>query len=141
MHNASIVEHHIDATPGIELVNDALNVCLLGNIDLSGLDLAGCVWRFLLRDGQSLLQGWLRDVGHEHIGTFTKEKDRGFEANATARAVNIYPWMDSIIDLPPGTGDYGILAGETTTLLSPVVVHQSRCSPRDNFSAAPRTCC
>lgn len=72
----------------------------------------------LLDLGDGLFERGLGDVGHEDVGTLLDEQDRGLETNAagnTQKTLAIVPRDGrGEASLPSGTGDDGVLAGQTT---------------------------
>jgi hypothetical protein len=82
VHDTSVVEHDIDTTPGIKVVNKSLDISLLGNVTDLDLSLVGG-WNKLLQLSSSLLKSWLRDIGEENVSTLLGEEDTGLETNST----------------------------------------------------------
>lgn len=85
MHDAGVVEHDIDATPCVDVVDNGLDIGFLGDIALLGVDLADHVGRVFLGFGDGLLQSRLGDVGHQDRRAFAKEEDGRLEADSAAR--------------------------------------------------------
>lgn len=84
VHDASIVEHDVDAAPGVEGLDGGLDGRLLGDVADGGFDLAGGgdeLFDFCLGAGEDFF-GY---VGHEDVGAFAGEEDGCFEADATRR--------------------------------------------------------
>lgn len=81
MHDPSVVEHHVDTAPLVELGHTCLDVLFFGHVAAGGVDLAGDVGRHVLDLGQGLGEGRLGDVTHEDAGALAEEEDGRFETD------------------------------------------------------------
>jgi len=82
VHDACVVEHDVYATPSIKLLDNSLDVSLLGDIALGCRDLAGHVWRKIFGFDDGFGKGRLGDVAHHDRGAFAQEEDGSLEADA-----------------------------------------------------------
>ena len=48
VHDASIVEHHVDASPFVNTIDNSFYFGLLGDVALHDVNVAGHVWRHVL---------------------------------------------------------------------------------------------
>ena len=79
----------------------------------------------LLDLGNSLFKRWLRDISHEDVGALLGKENRGLEADAAADTILVsnlsgaaWKEIDAKGSSPSGTGDDGVLAGQTACRLS-----------------------
>jgi hypothetical protein len=112
VHDACVVEHDVQAAPGVDGFDEGLDVGFLGDVAFLadenpistccsadgqeqevrvsrrgmylGLD-AGSIGDELLDLGEGLLQSRLGDVGHEDAGALLGEEDGGLKANAAGK--------------------------------------------------------
>ena len=85
VHYASVVEDDVQAAPGVDVGDDGLNVRLLGDIALLGLDLDFGVWDYFVHLGESPLKRRLGDVGKEDIGALACEENRSLKTDTAVR--------------------------------------------------------
>jgi len=65
VHDSSVVEHDIQTAPRVNMLDSGLNVGLLGNVTLHGLDGAGHVRDYLLCLGDGFGKRGLGNVAHQ----------------------------------------------------------------------------
>jgi len=65
VHDTSVVEHDVETTPRVDLLDGSSNIGLLADIADSGLNLASSVGNDLLDLGDGLLESRCRDVAHQ----------------------------------------------------------------------------
>jgi hypothetical protein len=87
VHDASVVEHDVETTPGIQLLDSCGNISLLAHVAHGGFDLAGSVRDNLLDLGKSLLESRCRDIAHQNRCTLTSKKNGGLETDATTQVL------------------------------------------------------
>jgi hypothetical protein len=85
VHYASVVEDDVQAAPRVDVGDDSLNVRLLGDIALLGLNLDFSIRDYFMHLGKSPLKRWLRDVGKEDIGALTCEENRSLKTDTAVR--------------------------------------------------------
>lgn len=83
VHDTSVVEHDVETTPRVDLLDGGSNIGLLADIADSGLNLASSVGNDLLDLGDGLLESRCRDVAHQDGGTLAGEENGGLKTNAT----------------------------------------------------------
>jgi hypothetical protein len=144
VHDASVVEHDIKATPRVYLLDSCSNIGLLADIADSGLDLASSIRDNLLDFGKSLFQSWCRNITHQNRCTLAGKQDGGLKTNTTMQlsvrsstctnvlvVIDKYrggkcalfwtkPTQQKVGDaiekhLPSSTSDDSVLASETTS--------------------------
>ena len=81
MHDTSVVEHDIETTPRIYLLDGCGNIGLLADIADSSLDLASSVGDNLLDLGKCLLESRCRNIAHQNRGTFAGKQNAGLKTN------------------------------------------------------------
>lgn len=82
VHDAGVIEHDINAAPGVEVRHRCLHLVFLGYIDDLCLDFAGVVGDDALDLGESFIEGGVVDVCHEDRSALLEEKDCGLETDA-----------------------------------------------------------
>jgi hypothetical protein len=98
VHDTSVVEHDIETAPLVDALNKSLDVVLLANIALCGLDFADHIRRDFLCLCKSFLERGFGDIGHDDGSALAQEENGGLETNATG-----------------STGDNGVLAFQAKT--------------------------
>lgn len=89
VHDARVVEHYVDAAPGVEVGGRGGDVRLFRDVAFECLE-ALVVGDHFLDFGEGFGEGGLGDVGHEDGGAFAREEDGCFEADAAGERVLVW---------------------------------------------------
>lgn len=81
VHDASVVEHDVNAAPGVEVRDHGGDVGFFGDIAFDGLE-TGMIGDGFLDLGYGFGEGGFGNVGHEDGSAFTGEEDGGFETDS-----------------------------------------------------------
>lgn len=85
VHYASVVEDDVQAAPRVDVGDDSLNIGLLRDIALLGLNLDFGIRHYFMHLGESPLKRWLRNVGKEDVGALTREENRSLKTDTAVR--------------------------------------------------------
>lgn len=103
VHDAGVIEHDINTTPGIKVCDRCLHLVFLGHVDYLYLDFTGMVGDDALDLGESFIEGRVVDVCHEDGSALLEEEDCRFETDtavgglplALVRRFDIGIWVGS----------------------------------------------
>lgn len=82
VHDPGIVEHDVNATPGVEMRHRGSDIGFAANVAGEGLDASGEGREDRADFGDGGVEKGGGDVGHEDGGAFAGEEDGSFEADA-----------------------------------------------------------